>query len=308
MGMAHNRSIGAVRNKKIAPRFSTVSSWKTRPRQDQHPRPHRLQVCTPWTPKSFLGAPGAAAVQQSAAEECDQRTRTASWRQWRAELQSFQKEPIGGKSKCWKFLGGRFALTQSCLRSCSHRSAGCWGFSWNILIEKHWVFSILLCSAMLYANNTTISKVRRLRRFGSSLILGEQHGSKHETTFQIQPSQRQGAYSVQAQYCHCHTNNFPNKPTIPSKPQALHLVFWRVLHIAPEALPTCSSSIATHTSAQPVRCTACKSYEKKIVRDIQDRQRSPIPRIRQVTWFWYHWKSSLFPSLFNMTVHQHQIK
>ena len=61
MGMAHNRSIGAVRNKKIAPRFSTVSSWKTRPRQDQRPRPHRFQVCTPWTPKSFLGAPGAAA-------------------------------------------------------------------------------------------------------------------------------------------------------------------------------------------------------------------------------------------------------
>ena len=31
-----------------------------------------------------------------------------------------------------------------------------------------------------------------------------------------------------------------------------------MLHIAPEAPPTCSSSIATHTSAQSVRCAACK--------------------------------------------------
>ena len=29
-------------------------------------------------------------------------------------------------AKCWKFLGGRSAPTQSCLRSCSQRSAGCW--------------------------------------------------------------------------------------------------------------------------------------------------------------------------------------
>ena len=40
-------------------------------------------------------------------------------------LQSFQKTPIGDKSGCLKFLGGRFAPTQSCLRSCSQRSAGC---------------------------------------------------------------------------------------------------------------------------------------------------------------------------------------
>ena len=38
MGMRHRRYIGAVRNKRIAPRFSIVSNWKTRPRQGQHPR------------------------------------------------------------------------------------------------------------------------------------------------------------------------------------------------------------------------------------------------------------------------------
>ena len=53
------------------------------------------------------------------------KTRTASSHQWKAELQSFQKALTGDKSGCLKFLGGRFAPTQSCLRSCSQRSAGC---------------------------------------------------------------------------------------------------------------------------------------------------------------------------------------
>ena len=70
--------------------------------------------------------------------------------------------------------------------------------------------------------------------------------------------QRQGVYSVQAQYCHCHTKIFPNKRTIPWKPKGLHLVLWRVLDIVPEAPPPSSGSIATRTSAQPVRCIACK--------------------------------------------------
>ena len=102
MGMAHRRSIGAVRNKRIAPRFSTASSRKTRPHQGQHPRPQRLQVCTPWTPRNSLGVLGAAAVQQSGAEGFDQKTRTASSHQWKAELQSFQKALIGDKSRCLK--------------------------------------------------------------------------------------------------------------------------------------------------------------------------------------------------------------
>ena len=68
--MAHRRSIDAVRNKRIAAKFSTSLSWKTRPCQ------HRLQVCTPWTPKNSLGLFGAAAVQQSWAEGFDQRTRS----------------------------------------------------------------------------------------------------------------------------------------------------------------------------------------------------------------------------------------
>ena len=144
MGMAHRRSIGDVRNKRIAPRISTASSWKTRPRQGQHPRPQRLQVCTPWTPRNSLGVLGAAAVQQSGAEGFDQKTRTASSHRWKAELQSFQKALIGDKSGCLKFLGGRFAPTQSCLRSCSQRSAGCWWFFWNILLEKRW-FSVRFC-------------------------------------------------------------------------------------------------------------------------------------------------------------------
>ena len=46
MGMAHKRSISAVRNKSITPKFSTVSSWKRRLRQGRHPR---LKVCTLWT-------------------------------------------------------------------------------------------------------------------------------------------------------------------------------------------------------------------------------------------------------------------
>ena len=52
-------------SKPFAPRFSTVSNWKTRPHQCHHPRPHRLQVWTPLTPRNALGVPGAAAVQQS---------------------------------------------------------------------------------------------------------------------------------------------------------------------------------------------------------------------------------------------------
>ena len=36
----------------------------------------------------------------------------------RAELQLFQERSAGDKSGCWKFFGGRFALTQSCLTSC----------------------------------------------------------------------------------------------------------------------------------------------------------------------------------------------
>ena len=93
--------------------------------QFEHPRPQRLQVCTPWTPRNSLGVLGAAAVQQSGAEGFDQKTRTASSHQWKAELQSFQKALTGDKSGCLKFLGGRLAPTQSCLRSCSQRSAGC---------------------------------------------------------------------------------------------------------------------------------------------------------------------------------------
>ena len=144
-------------------------SWKTKPHQGQHPRPQRLQVCTPWAPRNSLGVLGVAAVQQSGAEGIDQKTRTAASHQWKAELQSFQKTRTGDKSGCLKFLGGRFAPTQSCLRSCSHKSAGCWGFFWNILLEKHWVFSGRLCWAMLCANNRTISKVRKFQKFGSSL-------------------------------------------------------------------------------------------------------------------------------------------
>ena len=44
----HTNALLALRNKRVAPWFSTVSSWKTRPCQDQHPRPRRLQVCTPY--------------------------------------------------------------------------------------------------------------------------------------------------------------------------------------------------------------------------------------------------------------------
>ena len=80
---------------------------------------------------------------------------------------------------------------------------------------------------MLCANNTTISNERGLQKFGSSLPLGEQRGSKHGTKFQIPPLQRQGVCS--GQYCDCHTGNFPNKATTPSKPQNLHWIFWCVL-------------------------------------------------------------------------------
>ena len=174
-----------------------------------------------------LGPP--AAVQQSGAEGFDQKTHTASSHQWKAELQSFQEALTGDKSRCLKFLAGRFAPTQSCLRSYSQRRAGCWGFFWNILLEKHWIFSVRFCWAMLCASNTTISKVRKLQKFGFSLPLGEQRGSIHGTMFQIPPLQRQGVYSAQAQYCYCHTRNFPNKASILSKPHNLHWVFWCVL-------------------------------------------------------------------------------
>ena len=97
---------------------------------------------------------------------------------------------------------------------------------------------------MLCANNTTISKVRRLQKFGSALPLGEQRGSKHGTMFQIAPVQRQNVYSVQAENCHCHIRNFLHKALTLSKPPKW---VWCVLRIAPEALPTCARPIATHS-------------------------------------------------------------
>ena len=71
--------------------FCTVLSWKTRPGQGQRPGPQRLQVCTLWTRRKFLGLPGAAAVQQSGAEGPDQNTRTPSSSQWKPELPSVKK-------------------------------------------------------------------------------------------------------------------------------------------------------------------------------------------------------------------------
>ena len=128
MGMAHRHSIGVLRTKRIAPRFSLISSWKTGPRQGQHPRPQRLQVCSRWTPKNTLGVKGAAAVQQSGTKGFDQKIRTAPSHLRKAELQFFQKGLLGDMSGCLKFLGGRFAPTQSCLRSCSQRDAGMLNF------------------------------------------------------------------------------------------------------------------------------------------------------------------------------------
>ena len=147
MGMAHRRSIGAVRNKRIVPGFSTASSWKTRPHQGQHPRPHRLQVCTPWTLRNSLGVLGAAAVQQSGAEGFDQKTRTASSHRWKAELQSFQKALTGDKSGCLKFLGGRFAPTQTSFNRSKFLFARLL-LSLIILLLRIIIFILLFCNAI----------------------------------------------------------------------------------------------------------------------------------------------------------------
>ena len=62
--MAHRRSIGAMRNKRIAPKFSTASSWKRRPYQGQHPRPQLFQVCTCF--KYACGTPCSSKVSDNA--------------------------------------------------------------------------------------------------------------------------------------------------------------------------------------------------------------------------------------------------
>ena len=88
--------------------FHEVPCKETKPCQGPH-SPHRLQVCAPWTPRSFV-------------EECGLKTRTTSWRQWRAEQQPCKREPVGHKSKYGKFIVGRLAPKHTCLRSCSHGS------------------------------------------------------------------------------------------------------------------------------------------------------------------------------------------
>ena len=136
-------TIGAVRNKRIAPRFSTASSWKTRPHQGQHPRPQRLQVCTPWTPRSSLGVLGAAAVQQSGAEGFDQKTRTASPHQWRAELQSFQEALTGDKSGCLKFLGNEKTNEFAALHGIELWSQRCVQQQWHLTDLTHYISRLL---------------------------------------------------------------------------------------------------------------------------------------------------------------------
>ena len=108
---AHRRFFGTVRNKGFAPRFSTVSSWTTRPRQGQRPRPllASLYALDSLDPQEFF--------QQSGAEWFDQKIRTPSSHQWRAKLQSFQETLVGDKSECLKFVGRRMAPTQCCLRT-----------------------------------------------------------------------------------------------------------------------------------------------------------------------------------------------
>ena len=88
--------------------------FKLENKTSSRPAPPTTAVASLYTldPQEFFGRPR-------------RKTRTASSHQWKAELQSFQEALTGDKSGCLKFLGGRFAPTQSCLRSCSQRSAGC---------------------------------------------------------------------------------------------------------------------------------------------------------------------------------------
>ena len=141
MGMAHKCSLGA--SSRSAPRTTSVASLYTFGPQEFFGRPLRCGCST---------IHGGRAWPESA--HC-----LLTSVKGRAAI--FPKRS-GDKSKCWKFLGGRFALTQFCLRSSSHRSAGCWGFLWNILIEKHWVFSIRLHAVCKQYNNFDITQASNI--------------------------------------------------------------------------------------------------------------------------------------------------
>ena len=170
-----------------------------------------MQVYTPWTPKNTLGVQGAAAVQQSGTKGFDQKIRTASSHQRQAELNFFQQGLFGDKSGCLKFLGGRFAPTQSCLRSCSQRGAGMLRF-----FLKHFACKKLKKIESFqfgFVKPCCVQTIEQFRKYaslknsdlpclwGNSVV----PNTAQFFFFQIPPLQRQGVYSAQAQYCHCHT-------------------------------------------------------------------------------------------------------
>ena len=115
------------------------------------PRPHGLQACTPWTPRSFLGAPGAAVVQTRKHAQLPDVNEGQS-----CNLSKKNKNE-GDKSKCWKFFCGHFALTQFCLRSCS----------WKALsLLSSALFSHAVCRQYKNFDITQTSKIRISSVFG----------------------------------------------------------------------------------------------------------------------------------------------
>ena len=75
------------------------------------------------------------------------------------DVKDLSKKKIGVKSKRWKFLGGRFAPTQLCLRSCSRSSAGCWGFPEHPSVAQHRMVMRTVCSIWTELSGDLVSAV-----------------------------------------------------------------------------------------------------------------------------------------------------
>ena len=112
VGMAHKRSIGAALNKGTHQCFKSENK-ASRPA----PRPHRLQVSTP-----------CRIVRVSPALRPFINRGRRVWHRKHAQPPhvslEFKKKYLAISENAG-FFGGGFAPTQSCLRSCSRRNAGC---------------------------------------------------------------------------------------------------------------------------------------------------------------------------------------
>ena len=148
------------------------------------------------------------------------------------------------RSNCWKFLGGRLAPTQSCLKSCSQR---------NEHFLETFCFKNIGCSQFGFVKPSCVQTIQQVRKYASfknsdlPCLWENLRGSKHGTMFQIPPLQRQGVYSFQAQCWHCHTRNVQIKQRLLRH----HIIFIGLFHACPRPRHSGSSMLHPTPGQRP---------------------------------------------------------